>query len=417
MVQIFAGFDSFGELRYISEVPSGLSCGCFCVTCGARLIARKGETNDPHFGHESGQQRPECLVGARNLVRRILSEYLQTHALPIPTRYQTLVQVGALADQASWNLRIVRTLEWKPKPGPDSPAAIVELEHGFKAELVIITDGEDPKFTSSSPDVGRLVLHAPLPTAESLRSKDTIAPHLAAHMRLEWVHLPDPFGVIESTRRSLVDKQRRSDESARQFEMERQRAAGQRWGRVRSAMGSGSRHPPNTVEPPAADATDTRLHPHQALEPSTTASGNLNNPQAVHPYAAWAEGHILHSGIFCYLFKDGSQWVLLKHSQLGLILRPFPVAEEGWDEFFPRHVGLADPVAQCYLMPDLLGAFSSMDRYARAMRNSSVPSTSTRKFRNVMPSHFLICILSSEGPLDGSLQRVSRLLPSIDLAA
>jgi hypothetical protein len=34
-----------------------------------------------------------------------------------------------------------------------------------------------------------------------------------------------------------------------------------------------------------------------------------------------------------------------------------------------------------------------------------------------MPSQLLICVLSSECPLDGSLQRVSRLLPGIDLAA
>ncbi|MBP6675290.1 MAG: hypothetical protein KA185_08445, partial [Vitreoscilla sp.] len=41
-------------------------------------------------------------------------------------------------------------------------------------------------------------------------------------------------------------------------------------------------------------------------------------------------------------------------------------------------------------------------------------STSTCKFRNVMPSQLLICILSSERPLDGSLQCVSGLLPGID---
>ena len=34
-----------------------------------------------------------------------------------------------------------------------------------------------------------------------------------------------------------------------------------------------------------------------------------------------------------------------------------------------------------------------------------------------MPPHLLICVLSSEGPLDGSPQCVSRLLPGIDLAA
>ena len=34
-----------------------------------------------------------------------------------------------------------------------------------------------------------------------------------------------------------------------------------------------------------------------------------------------------------------------------------------------------------------------------------------------MLTELVICILSSELPLDGSLQRVSRLLPSVDLGA
>ena len=41
-------------------------------------------------------------------------------------------------------------------------------------------------------------------------------------------------------------------------------------------------------------------------------------------------------------------------------------------------------------------------------------STSTRKSQNVMAPELLICILSSELPLDGSAQRVSSGLPGVD---
>ena len=46
-----------------------------------------------------------------------------------------------------------------------------------------------------------------------------------------------------------------------------------------------------------------------------------------------------------------------------------------------------------------------------------VPSTSTRKLRNIMLAKRLICILPSEFPLDGSLESVARVLPCIDLVA
>ena len=45
------------------------------------------------------------------------------------------------------------------------------------------------------------------------------------------------------------------------------------------------------------------------------------------------------------------------------------------------------------------------------------PSTSTRKFRNVMASELLVRILASEFPLDGALLSVSILLPSIDFTS
>jgi hypothetical protein len=41
-----------GMLVHISEVDTGLACGCICPNCGERLIARKGEMNEHHFAHD-----------------------------------------------------------------------------------------------------------------------------------------------------------------------------------------------------------------------------------------------------------------------------------------------------------------------------------------------------------------------------
>jgi hypothetical protein len=46
--------------KIISEVESGLSCGCICIECGADLIAKKGKVVQHHFSHASGVERAHC---------------------------------------------------------------------------------------------------------------------------------------------------------------------------------------------------------------------------------------------------------------------------------------------------------------------------------------------------------------------
>lgn len=44
-----------GVITQISEVPSGLKCGCICPACGAQLVAKKGSKMVHHFAHHAGQ--------------------------------------------------------------------------------------------------------------------------------------------------------------------------------------------------------------------------------------------------------------------------------------------------------------------------------------------------------------------------
>lgn len=376
MVQIFAGVDPHGALRFISEVPSGLACNCVCLTCGARLVARKGEINDPHFGHESGQQRPECLVGARNLVRRIISEHFQAHALPAPSVFETMVRSGSSAESASWNMKITHVIEWRPRPGPDSPAALLALEHDYRAELIIVTDGEEPSFTSNSPHVGRLVLQAPMPSPESLRSKDAVTPYLVANMRLRWVYLPDAFGVIESTNQRLEQKQRVAAERAKDFLVERQRLAGQRWAQVRSTLRNLGAHGLGEMTKPLP-IPESRQVPSPPVE-QTNADLRTD--------AAWARCHVPQSGIFCYVLSDESQWVLIRDSGFGLVLRQYPEAQEGWDECFPPSVGRPDVDAGGYLVANIGIFFGTFGRYFKGMGNTSSPEDVPRIFEGMVKS-------------------------------
>ena len=49
-----------GSIVSISDVESGLKCGCICPACGKPLIARKGAKRQHHFAHHSGEN---CAYG------------------------------------------------------------------------------------------------------------------------------------------------------------------------------------------------------------------------------------------------------------------------------------------------------------------------------------------------------------------
>ncbi len=53
-----------GTLLHISEVVSGLECGCICPACAAPLIARKGEIRKHHYAHHQGTDDKSCLETA-----------------------------------------------------------------------------------------------------------------------------------------------------------------------------------------------------------------------------------------------------------------------------------------------------------------------------------------------------------------
>ena len=49
-----------GLLVRVSEVVSGLRCGCVCPGCGGVLVARKGEKVEHHFAHHSVDDCAGC---------------------------------------------------------------------------------------------------------------------------------------------------------------------------------------------------------------------------------------------------------------------------------------------------------------------------------------------------------------------
>lgn len=73
------------ELVHISEVESGLKCGCTCPACGGTLIARKGNFVIHHFAHQS---TVECEYGYQTSLhlaaKKIISEHRE---ISLPALY------------------------------------------------------------------------------------------------------------------------------------------------------------------------------------------------------------------------------------------------------------------------------------------------------------------------------------------
>lgn len=80
---IYYGIESrTGELKHISEVQRGASCGCVCVSCGKPLQARKGDQRRHHFAHISNY---DCMYASEVAVYKALAELLkQRRVLELP---------------------------------------------------------------------------------------------------------------------------------------------------------------------------------------------------------------------------------------------------------------------------------------------------------------------------------------------
>ncbi|WP_181763166.1 competence protein CoiA family protein [Mesorhizobium sp. B2-4-13] len=76
--QLVYGLRPDGTLAHISEVQRGIACGCNCPACGGRLVARKGDENVPHFGHDEGEA---CGGGPETVLHLLAKEVFRTNPL------------------------------------------------------------------------------------------------------------------------------------------------------------------------------------------------------------------------------------------------------------------------------------------------------------------------------------------------
>jgi hypothetical protein len=63
-----------GKIAHVSEVVSGLACGCCCPACGMAVIAKKGQELTHHFSHEA---QSSCRGAAETALHRLAKEIVE----------------------------------------------------------------------------------------------------------------------------------------------------------------------------------------------------------------------------------------------------------------------------------------------------------------------------------------------------
>jgi len=312
---LFAAYDGDGSLRFIGDVARGAACGCFCPACGCPLIAKQGDEVQWHFAHEGSNERPECAVGAANLLRRLAVEAIflasQRDLVFEPYRVNVRGDAGAQfpSRTVEWSVTPETVLAWHAEAPAGAPVATLGLPDGRRADLRVAIDSLPADAGACTEDLGLGWFVAPSPPLESLRHHDSVLRHFEHEGRFVWQYLPDTLGLVASCRRELqrdVDAQRE--------------AAGRRWAAIRSRS---------------------------MASPQTDAESILSQPPApavryVPPVPEWAPGQKPGSVYHFRRLTDDTRWVAYEAIAGGMLLVPYPTPFDGWDEYFPPRLAAAD---------------------------------------------------------------------------
>jgi len=107
LLQSFA-LNKEGRVKSIEDVSRGLSCECYCPSCGEVVIARQGEVREWHFAHESGSECEGAAESALHLAaKQILAE---EEGMMVPEL--TATREVALIDGRKASKTIVRPEIW-----------------------------------------------------------------------------------------------------------------------------------------------------------------------------------------------------------------------------------------------------------------------------------------------------------------
>lgn len=80
-----------GTLMHVSEVARGLACGCSCVKCNERMVAKKGRKRRQHFAHYvqsecSGSAETALHILGKEIIRELRDIEIPAYVFGLPNR-------------------------------------------------------------------------------------------------------------------------------------------------------------------------------------------------------------------------------------------------------------------------------------------------------------------------------------------
>lgn len=338
--RVFAAVDANNRIRFIDDVPSGAMCGCFCATCGSALVARKGDVNIHHFAHESRQERPECLAGAMNLLRRLAGEYLRKQGVSALPKYRSEVSrqllSGRAVERVEWDAQ-PRSIRWLQPVNQDDPIARLSLNNGIEADLMVIVSNTVPTLQRPSSRIALIAYWSTVPVDSDLRKEIYALQHLSRNGQLVWIFQPDVFGLVAAAEKRLRDRA-----------VLEEKLANERVARTNTAF--------------ERRFLATQMPARSAPPAPGPRPANVGGPEIKAPSAAdlpsWAQPRKRHASFFGHRFADKRAWVYFELEQGGFGLRDLR-APEGWHESIPAHVGTYDAaldLVRCATPPHFAGA-------------------------------------------------------------
>lgn len=324
-MSLFAAIDAQGTTRYIGEVARGAACGCYCAACQSPVVAKQGADHAWHFAHEASQERPQCLPGSINLLRRLATEMLlESGSLVMPECRQVVStnwRYSVIREVAAWTLPTGCIVQRDMQAAFNKPVAqikplgIPDCTIGLWVQI-----GESPP-EAGGEFSGELVYRCQIPPKGAITTHAGAVEFLQQHHVWEWQMAPDVFAELERAHKRLQER----------------------------------------IEADKAERIE-KLQPHNSLL----------QPPAPAPLPTWVTLKKRNTSFFAYQMRNEKEfWIVMDAADQPGCYYVVPGSGwwDGWDEALPLSVGKADLQRGAYC------GDGPVDRAGQLMRNLGVSAS------------------------------------------
>lgn len=336
---LFAAVDTGGNIKFVGDVARGAACDCFCPACKSPVVAKQGSVLTWHFAHEAGQERPECLPGSINLLRRLAVQTMGMSALiPLPpSRTSVMPDPGFPGHQetVTWENSGATIHNWFQDAPSTQPAAQF-VHEGYIVNLYVEIGSAVAAIVSNHVD-GCLVFACPEPPEGAISTEADALSFLRRHGSLRWVFSPDFKGIVEEARNRLLAEVEASKQRKRQVAADIERRTQLRRDEILRLQAEAADRPwPIAGSPVCADVLPT-------------AGGEQDCGLPI-----WASWKRPKTSFYAFRTDHDCYWIVMQAADHdGCYIVPAPVAFDGWDESLPSSIGTAAQDREAFISPGI----------------------------------------------------------------